>query len=322
MSLQSKALSGAGLTSMAWSYDYGISNQALWGSGGAAAYPCTTCPTEKTVTVTRPDGSIQQYRYGFLYALNEGKLLGSSTKNAAGTVLRTETTTYLAESEVAGQNFFPRYGTVFGASDPSVAAVRPVTQQVTQQDGATFTMQVNTGCSTSTVYCFDAYGNPTKVTRFSSMSSAYTRTEQTAYFDQASQWILGQVASVTCLAPSTCAGQVMSQTTYDATLAVPLKSYAFGKLRQTLSYNADGTVATVADGGNHATTLSSWKRGTPQTITFPATTDLSVVAGVLDLVLPSVSRSLLAAGPDVAALAGAARRQAEEMATVVASGVG
>jgi len=52
-----------------------------------------------------------------------------------------------------------------------------------------------------------------------------------------------------------------------------------------------------------------------------AATVRTIFAGVLDLVLPSVSRSLLAAGPDVAALAGAARRQAEEMATVVASGV-
>lgn len=273
MSLQSKALSGPGLVPMTWGYNYGISNQGLWGSGGPAVYPCATCPTEKTVIVTRPDNTKQQYRYGFLYALNEGKLLGSSTLDEDGTVLRTETTTYLTEAEVTGQNFFPRYGTVFGSTDPSVAAVRPVTQQTIQQDGATFTMQVNTGCSTSAVYCFDTYGNPTKVTRFSSLSSAYSRTEQTAYFNQTSQWLLGQVASVTCLLPASCAGQVMSQTTYQATTAVPLTVSAFGKLKQTLTYNTDGTVATVKDGGNHTTSLSAWKRGTPQTITFPATAD-------------------------------------------------
>ncbi|HEX7738793.1 MAG TPA: orotidine-5'-phosphate decarboxylase [Marmoricola sp.] len=47
----------------------------------------------------------------------------------------------------------------------------------------------------------------------------------------------------------------------------------------------------------------------------------AVFDGVLDLVLPSVSRSLLKEGPDPAKLADAARRQAEEMAAMVASGV-
>ena len=44
---------------------------------------------------------------------------------------------------------------------------------------------------------------------------------------------------------------------------------SFGKLQQTLTYNADGTVATVKDGNNNLTTLSSWKRGIPQSISHP-----------------------------------------------------
>ncbi|WP_425602269.1 RHS repeat domain-containing protein, partial [Luteimonas aquatica] len=76
---------------------------------------------------------------------------------------------------------------------------------------------------------------------------------------------------MTCTAPASCAGQVMSQTDYDAATALPLRSYAFGKLKQTLTYNADGTVATVKDGNNNLTTLSGWKRGIPQSIKHPIT---------------------------------------------------
>lgn len=275
MSLTSKTLSGPGLAQpMVWTYDYGINIQQLWGSGGAAVYPCTTCATEKTVTVVRPDGATQSDRYGFLYAVNEGRLLGSRIVAADGTVHRTESTTYMSEAEAASQSaFHVRYGIIIGSDGPSTATVRPVVRQSIEQDGAIFMTQVDTGCSGSGVYCFDKYGNPTQVTKSSSGSAAYTRTERTAYFHQEAAWLLGQMQSVTCTAPSGCAGLVMSHTAYDANTALPLQSYAFGKLKQTLSYNANGTVATVADGGGHLTTLSSWKRGIPQTVTYPATTD-------------------------------------------------
>jgi YD repeat-containing protein len=42
--------------------------------------------------------------------------------------------------------------------------------------------------------------------------------------------------------------------------------YQFGGLERILTYNADGTLATVADGKRNTTTLADWKRGIPQTI--------------------------------------------------------
>jgi hypothetical protein len=120
---------------------------------------------------------------------------------------------------------------------------------------------------------FDVFARPLNVTKSSSLG--YSRSETTAYSDNLSKWVLGQVKSVTCTASvpasSACDGDVMSQTDYDATTALPLKTYAFGKLKQTLTYNTDGTVATVKDGNNNVTTLSSWKRGTPQSIKHPVT---------------------------------------------------
>ena len=117
-------------------------------------------------------------------------------------------------------------------------------------------------------------------------AQTYTRSEIITYHDNTARWVLGQIAQVTCVAPTSAlpagcgaSGTVMSDTTYDPTYALPLTSRSFGKLQQTLTYDTTsivasgqlGTLRTVADGNNNITTLSNWKRGIPQTIQYPAT---------------------------------------------------
>ncbi|MEA5667135.1 RHS repeat-associated core domain-containing protein [Stenotrophomonas sp. MH1] len=94
------------------------------------------------------------------------------------------------------------------------------------------------------------------------LGQSSTRTETITYHDNTTKWVLGQVAS------RSVNGAVAEQTTYDAVTAMPLQSWSFGKLKQTLTYNTDGTVATVKDGNNNVTTLAGWKRGIPQSITY------------------------------------------------------
>jgi len=96
----------------------------------------------------------------------------------------------------------------------------------------------------------------------------YTKTETISYSDNASKWVLGQVAS------STVDGIVVSETTYSAN-AQPLTVKSFGKLQQTLTYNVDGSIATLKDGNGNMITLSSWKRGVPQLIAYPNGTNKS-----------------------------------------------
>ncbi|MDR6840309.1 RHS repeat-associated core domain-containing protein [Pseudoxanthomonas sacheonensis] len=268
MSLTSKTLSGPGLSAQTWTYSYPFGSEPLWGTRGAnQPYPCTTCASEKTVTVTEPDSTSKQYRYGYLYAANEGRLLGTTTLDAGGVARRVESTEYVSETEAPAQNFYGTYGIYgfgYGADDPSSVAVRPVKQQTVVQDGVTFTMQVNTGCGGGAVYCFDVYGRPTSLTKSNTLS--YSKAETTVYHDNTTLWMLGQVTS------SSVNGIVAAETGFDS-LARPIWSKAFGKLQQTLTYYADGTVATVKDGNNNVTTLSSWKRGTPQSIKHPITAE-------------------------------------------------
>ncbi|MEA5668061.1 wall-associated protein [Stenotrophomonas sp. MH1] len=103
-------------------------------------------------------------------------------------------------------------------------------------------------------------------------AQSYSRTETITYHDNNDKWVLGQVAS------RTVNGVVAEQASYDPNTALPLQSWSFGKLKQTLTYNADGTVATVKDGNNNVTTLSNWKRGIPQAISYAdGTTQAAVV---------------------------------------------
>lgn len=114
-----------------------------------------------------------------------------------------------------------------------------------------------------------------------SFAQTYSKTETIEYSDNLTSWVLGQVKR------TTTNGTEVSRTDYDPTTALPTATYSFGKLEQTVTYNADGTVATVADGNSNVTHLSNYKLGIPQRIDFPATLDqpsgTSISADVNDL---------------------------------------
>lgn len=275
MSLGKKTITGPGLSTLTWRYQYPRGSVALWGSRGQPfTYPCTTCPSVKRVRVSEPDGTRKEYIYGYLYASNEGRLLGTMTSHPDGTK-RSELTEYLPESVADSQNFYPFYGLGFGPDDPSTLVVRPVIKHVIQQDGVIFTTQVDTGCGAADRYCFDEYGQATSVTKFSSLG--FSKNESTAYDNNTDLWVLGQPSK------HMVDGKVASETGFDS-LARPVWTKAFGKLKQRLTYYSGstttqkGTIASVSDGRDSSgfdTTvlLSNWKRGTPQHIAYPATPD-------------------------------------------------
>lgn len=251
-SIGTKTITGPGLPTLQWTYSYGDRGPGRT----TASIPCwTACPIEKTVVVEQPDGSQLHYRFGMLYAGNEGRLLGTKTVAVDGSVLRDESTTYVSDSDAPSMPFPNRWGEWTGADDLGMALnIRPVMQTSTVQDGVTFS---------STVNSFDSFARATSTNKASSLG--YGRTEATEYHDNLSKWVLGQVKRIIRTAPGNA--EVMSQTDFDAA-DLPWHQYSFGALQQTLTYNADGTLAAVADGMNNATLLSDWKRGVPRTIQY------------------------------------------------------
>ncbi len=247
--LVQKTIEGPGVAPMRWTYVDKGDYQDYW--TGSDRY-CTTCTQSKAVRINQPDGSWIEEIYGIVYQFNEGKLLGRRTGAASGVVLESEDLTYVPDAQMPSMPFPDRYGWAFGGNDGSSALLRPLQRRQVTRDGVTMTWQANS---------FDRYGRPANVTRSSSQGAS--RTDTTSYYNDTNAWLLGQVSSQI----NNNTGLVEVQTSYNAQ-AMPTEQRRFGKLLQTLSYHADGNVASFADGRGNSTTLNGWKRGIPQSIGF------------------------------------------------------
>jgi YD repeat-containing protein len=100
-----------------------------------------------------------------------------------------------------------------------------------------------------------------------------TKTETIEYHDDTALWVLGQTER------TTVNGIETSKTDY-GWMALPVQTYAFGKLQQIITYDSStvgtgtrGTIKTVSDGRDTSTfdtttTFTDVKRGIPQSIVF------------------------------------------------------
>jgi len=121
-------------------------------------------------------------------------------------------------------------------------------------------------------------------------AQTYTKTESIEYHDDPVLWVVGQVGKIVCITPGGCVsastpnGIIIAEAEYSAG-AQPARIFGFGKLEQALTYNADGTIATLADGKENITAFSGWKRGIPQSTAFPSTPEApagAVASAIVD----------------------------------------
>lgn len=244
----SKKISGSGVAPQTWSYNVD-GPVCRWGDN---------CPDRKTAIVNNPDGSRLEYVFGVKYGVNDGKLLESRMVSTNGAVVRSESMTYVSDTEAISMPFLDYFGSsYYGPDDPLALRIRPIKRTTITQDGETFSRAVN---------AFDEFARPTRITKFSSLNyGRYSRTEEIIYHDDHSKWVLGQIKQVTQVEPTPAA--VISRVDYNAA-GLPWRQYRFGLLQQTSTFNADGTLATVKDGKGNTTTISGWKRGVPETILY------------------------------------------------------
>lgn len=252
-SLMNKTITGPGLPSLAWIYDYGVENvdwQASWSN-------CTgSCLSTKIVKVTDPKGDVSRYTFGTRFRTNEGQLLKQETGWNGSSALRSVTTRY--RSPTGGP-----YPNPVGYSDQDrgdqelSSRYTPVDQRVTTQQGVTMTWEVGSANAD-----FDEMARPKKVTRSSSLGNS--RVETTLYKDiRLNKWILGQVSKIT----ESGSSKVMLENIYNNTTGSLLRVYNYGVLDKTYTYNSDGTVSSVKIGATPAvTTYSNYKRGQAQTV--------------------------------------------------------
>jgi YD repeat-containing protein len=250
LSITRKQISGTGLpATLQWQWSYPA---LAWGYSST----CTpSCPTTKIIDVTRPDGSLIRETYGVRYGLNDGLMIAAEVRTGA-TSLRSTTIDY--RFDPAGQLYIQRVGDpirLYG--DASIGVFKPGIGQTTTQQGATFAWTVN---NSSGVYSFDRFARPLQTTSSSSLGFTAARTQ--SYFDQLQLWVLGQLAT------KVTNGVTERQVDYFASTALPQHEYFFGQKTRSMTYRADSTVETMTDNLSKVTTLASWKRGLPQSVTF------------------------------------------------------
>jgi len=256
MSLVAKTISGPGMPTAQWTYQYTNLNGAYANDlGGPDIPPGQAEP--KITTETLPDGVVRVYEFGKEVAYNDGLLLSTTTRSG-GSVVRVDRNNYFPDAQLDSAPFPKEAGKDFkyGASDLKAHYNRPVQSTVVEQDGVQFTR---------TVQAFDAFAR--EVTVVEGNSAGQSRTSATTYYDNLALWVNGQSAR------SVVNGVEQSRTEFDTTNALPIRAYAFGRLAQQVTYAADGTVASVADGRGNTSHLSGWKRGVPQQLRMPATAE-------------------------------------------------
>jgi len=273
-SVTRKEFSGPGMAAQAWTYAY----QAAAGSTTKdACASTTTCADTTWVQVVDPAGHRTTYTFSNRWGAAEGKLLRIDTyQGATGAPLRSEIHAYAAHD----QGPWPTsLGTAFDdarANGAKAVTWTPTVSRQIVQQGKQFQWQA---------VSFDTRANPLTVMRSSNVGTGYSRTDTTAWTNNLPLWVVGLPLSST----NVDTGLVESRTVYDAATALPVETYAFGKLKQKITYAANGTVATVSDGKDTPTfdttvRFSNWKRGVPQTITFPDGHAKSAVVDDLGLV--------------------------------------
>ena len=253
-SLTNKTISGPGLPSTSWTYDYGPVN-ASWSTCSG------DCPSTKTVKVTDPSSFVTLYTFGNVWLQTDGRLQQTDFGWNGSSALRTVKQRYRQFG--AGPYPYMVGDSASGSIGDSDMQQRlaPMDQKVTTQQGIDFTWE---GSS------YDVKMRPTVVSRSSSLGS---RIETTVFSDNSSKWVLGQTGTVT----ESTTGDVMVSNTYDPTTADLLTVSQFGLLKETRTYNADGTLKTSKDGLNQTTTYSSYLFGIPRLTTFADAKTQSVV---------------------------------------------
>jgi YD repeat-containing protein len=257
MSLVTKTISGPGMPTAQWTYQYtnlGWQYDRNVNAEGWPMYPVGQSEPKITIE-TMPDGVIRTYEFGKEVAYNDGLLLATTT-STSGTVVRTDRNNYYPDALLASAPF-PRdagRNLKYGATELGEHFNRPVQSTVVNQDGVQFTRQVQT---------FDA--SVREIDVLESNSAGQSRTSATHYYDSPQLWVRGQTLN------TVSNGIEQSRTEFDGNTALPLRAYAFGRLAQQVTYAADGTVATAADGKGNTSFLSAWKRGVPQLLRMPPT---------------------------------------------------
>lgn len=259
-SLVRKEIYGPGVSSKVWTYKY---PNAQGSTMEDACYAAGTCLATKLVEMTDPVGNVTKYLYSTRIGETEGKLLKTDYYQGASTLLRSEALIYASSAQGPYPSLLGSTMVDGGSNAAKDNRLTPLKIKTITQQGKVFKWEAKS---------FDVYANTIGVTRSSDLAAPNSQSDYTDYHHNLSLWAIGQVQRVRDSADGVTPGAtVLQETVFDAATALPTSTYAFGQLKQSFTYYADGLLNTVKDALNHTYTFSNYKRGIAQRIDFPDT---------------------------------------------------
>lgn len=274
MGITQKQVYGAGVATpeqpQIWNYAYSPSNES-W------SINCTNgCPNTVSTTVTYPDLHAERSTFSNVYDWSESLLQTEEVfDGAADSTTRRRLTEYQyvnPEKNLDGTSkdgraaAYPQYWGFPPSNRVNEAQYRqrfPVGTQVVTSENDTYTWSAT---------AFNAFARPTQIQRSSSLG--YGVTEKTTFQEDSpdyapaffARWVLG----IPLQAENLTEGVVVSRDVYELTNLTLSQRYRFGRKVVDYTFDGQGELATFTDGNGHTTALSNYKRGIPQTITYPA----------------------------------------------------
>ena len=290
-SLVSKTLSGPGIATANWTYQYSSNrgtytaesgiNGYLTGpfnlpapvGGYPSPYAAGTAVDLRSTTITGPDKKLVFYIDRKFQSISESRVIAQDVLNTAGTQLFQRMESTFSLGDYVGMHWYmcPCEGTP-PVNENQLSARINQTQSVLKR-------YVTGGSDifTTTSSNFDAYGF-TLTTQGSNNFSANVRTVQTTYLHDTVNGLIGLPLT------ETVNGLLASEHHYNAQGQRDWTK-AFGKLQASVTYDTTSTVAsgqrgtlkTVKDGNNNTSTFTNWKRGIPQTALYADSTTRAAV---------------------------------------------
>ncbi|MGN6237047.1 RHS repeat domain-containing protein, partial [Dyella sp.] len=264
MAITQRSYSGAGITGETWYYSYSPSNES-WTQDACTA--AGTCPTTVWTDQTDPSGDVTRSTFSNVYDGTESQLLRTDYYDGAaqGTPLRSEVNTYAAAT---GGPWPTSYGDSLqdNVNWQQVDQQSPLAMRETVQDSDTYTWQAET---------FNAYAQVTQQKRFNSISGQPVLEESLGYLNDTNLWVLGLPTTVTRI-KSDGTTEVESQNIYESTHDTLSQRWRFGQQLMSYTFDSAGNLHTFTDGRGNTTTLGSYKRGIPQSISYPDGTSESL----------------------------------------------
>ncbi|MGB8717466.1 MAG: RHS repeat domain-containing protein, partial [Rhodanobacteraceae bacterium] len=247
--LVERQLSGAGLPTRTWSYDYSNPNASWTDEVSRFERRRSTVWTR----VTRPDNSKVKSTFSNLYGYTESQLLSVVTRDATSRVRRTLYTWASPTGQPwptwVGDNLQERINAA------QTEQRSPMEKRRILENGNTWTWQALT---------FNSYAQVTKTSRDNNADSQPALIETDSYLNDTTNWVLGLPLDHV----NVNTGETVRHNVYNTGNDTLSQRWSFGRKIMDYSWYGNGLLYAFTDAKNHTTTLTNYKRGIPRTIQY------------------------------------------------------